>query len=210
MRFVAKYFGFLAFKTGRGMSLLVCGLVLFTYARAFLAVLEEANHAPTGASLVMIISGACVACVGLLNLLLVLACCGSPLAPDELTEHFRQTHAAARQQKLKAGLASALAADLEKGEGAKAAAKAEAAANKKAGKKSSTRGSKAAPPPEVAQTSAAAADPKLDNPFFKRPSVPDSEEGFEEINVVAAPANENPFLKQRVCSPQPARYSDRV
>ena len=70
LSFVAWYFGFMAFRFGRGLSLIICGFVAFSYSRAFVKALERSEHAPRDASLFVLAAGITASIIGLMNLVI--------------------------------------------------------------------------------------------------------------------------------------------
>lgn len=87
---IARYLGFLAFRSGRGMSLIVCGLVSFSYSRAYVKALEP-YAAPPESSLVCTVIGIFTAVCGTVVLSCALAPC-SKLPPDPLALEFKDIH----------------------------------------------------------------------------------------------------------------------
>ena len=96
---VAKYLGFLCYRTGRGVSLIVCGLVSFSYSRSFVQQLERWDFATKDSSLTCTVAGAVACSVGALAILLSFMppCCECLVLPaDALAIEFTELHRAAR------------------------------------------------------------------------------------------------------------------
>ena len=122
---IAKYFGFLAFRAGRGITLIAVGLVLSAYARPWI----NANESRLVAGAIFeTVAGLFAAAIGLFNfgIAFVPPCCTCLALPqDKLAERFRAIHAAARQTRGegKSGLPLAEGPDLEAGAKSEASSK---------------------------------------------------------------------------------------
>jgi hypothetical protein len=120
---VAKYLGFLAFRLGRGLSLLCIGLVMLSYSSALMQALVTSGQAVAGSDVFVAVCGWAAAVVGLGVLLISLFpySCGIP--EDELTTRFRTIHKDARTARKEASNygagAGGASADLEAGGKAK-------------------------------------------------------------------------------------------
>jgi hypothetical protein len=104
---IAYYFGFLAFRFGRGVTLIVCGFIAFSYSRVFVISLEVSEHAPHSSSLFPMLVGILASLVGILNVVVAMlpTCCTSLSVPaDRLTIEFLAMHEAARHAKVKSSI----------------------------------------------------------------------------------------------------------
>lgn len=95
---IARYLGFLSFRLGRGCSLVVIGVVNYTYSAAFVKAMEKTPDVGDNAHMFESVSGIVAASVGLVTIVLCLLpkeCCSLALPPDDLTTHFRDNQRAA-------------------------------------------------------------------------------------------------------------------
>ena len=89
---IARYLGFLAFRLGRGVCLLVIGLVNYTYSASYVKMMERWPDVNDDSHMFLIVSGIIAFSVGFLTIVFCLlpSCCVLALPPDDLTEHFRE------------------------------------------------------------------------------------------------------------------------
>ena len=184
--FIVKWFGFLAFRGGRGTTLVCIGGMLFAYARPAMA---DGN---TTSAVFETVAGLFACFIGFINLgfALMPPCCPSFILPqDKLAERFRALHS--RETKAKRNLAATSAKldvpDVEAGEGgagatSKATKKAEKA--EKAAAAAAAKAAKKAPKQPVT----------VDNPFLQRPPA----SGVDVVSATVATSG-NPFLTVNRC-----------
>ena len=182
--FIVKWFGFLAFRGGRGTTLVCIGGMLFAYARPAMA---DGN---TTSAVFETVAGLFACFVGFINIgfALMPPCCPSFILPqDKLAEKFRALHS--RESKAKRNLSAKQdVPDVEAGEGG-------AVATSKAAKKAEKAEKAAAVAAAKAAKKAVAKQPvTVDNPFLKRPPA-------SGVDVVSATVvnSANPFLTVNRC-----------
>lgn len=191
LSFVAWYFGFMAFRFGRGLSLVICGFVAFSYSRAFVTALERSEHAPKDASLFLLSAGITASIIGVMNLVISVLpqCCTAwHLPKDKLAIEICEMHESVRHCRAKEKIAadkkaldfkSSTSGDAEMGE-AKPQERSSRRSSRSSGRKSSELPAPSKlPPPSVSakQTSVVVEE----NPFVK----------------AAGPPEENPFIANK-------------
>ena len=181
---VVWYFGFVAFRFGRGLSLLICGFVTFSYSRAFITTLEESGHAPADFSLFETCAGLAAALIGVINVVISVLpeCCTRwHLPADKLAIEMSEMHEAVRHcranEAIKASKAKMTStnADPELGQSSWRA---------KSGRKSMDL----PPPTKLPAPSGIAAQPTtvvVENPFVKaQPSEPEENPFYSQNNKI--------------------------
>ena len=171
--FIAKHFGFLAFRAGRGTALVCTGLVLFAWSRP---TIDSSESEISTSGILSTVAGLYALVVGVSNISLSMVCCDSmALPPDSLALYFNAIHESARLHKVKKNLSKAI-------ESAGASTAREVMNDLEAGTakpQKETKKDKKAKKPNTVEVVAAASD----NPFVNRK--PEQ----------AAPAIANPFMQ---------------
>lgn len=174
---IAKYFGFMACRAGRGTTLICTGLVLFAWARPTIAA-DESEISTSG--ILSTVAGVYAFVVGVSSVGLSMVCCESmALPPDSLSLYFHAIHESARIHKVKKNLSKAI-------ETAGASTAREVMDDLEAGKAKPQKEAKKEVKKEKKpkkQSSVEVVAPAADNPFVNRKS------------EHAAPVLANPFMQ---------------
>lgn len=145
----------LAFRLGRGVSLLVIGLVNYTYSASYVKMMERWPDVNDDSHMFLIVSGIIAFAVGVITIFFCLlpSCCSLALPPDDLTEHFREMQRASTHRGR---------TDPTDGRGAPSASSSEYPASISSCSGSSTRGTEMASCANDLESASAGADAKAE------------------------------------------------